>query len=191
MGRCRLGLGHQILIASSQLLTARMFAAIVVLSAIAIFLFALVTIVERLVVTWDNRGDANMRAHQAGRAGTRPRIYTRSVAIVLAGAALALGIVACGDDEEETGTTAEPQRIDLALDFYVNPDHAALEKGSFEQEGLDVRPRVPSDPSAPIKQVAARRPISRSPTSPRSCWPRIRDWTLSRWPRSWTRPSPR
>ena len=50
------GLGHQILIASSQLLTARMFAAIVVLSAIAIFLFALVTIVERLVVTWDNRG---------------------------------------------------------------------------------------------------------------------------------------
>ena len=50
------GLGHQILIASSQLLTARMFAAIVVLSAIAIVLFALVTIVERLVVTWDNRG---------------------------------------------------------------------------------------------------------------------------------------
>jgi ABC-type nitrate/sulfonate/bicarbonate transport system permease component len=33
-----------------------MFAAIVVLSAIAIFLFALVTLVERLVVTWDNRG---------------------------------------------------------------------------------------------------------------------------------------
>jgi putative hydroxymethylpyrimidine transport system permease protein len=50
------GLGHQILIASSQLLTARMFAAIVVLSAIAIFLFALVTIIERLVVRWDNRG---------------------------------------------------------------------------------------------------------------------------------------
>jgi putative hydroxymethylpyrimidine transport system permease protein len=50
------GLGHQILIASSQLLTARMFAAIVVLSAIAVFLFALVTIVERLVVRWDNRG---------------------------------------------------------------------------------------------------------------------------------------
>jgi putative hydroxymethylpyrimidine transport system permease protein len=50
------GLGHQILIASSQLLTARMFAAIVVLSAIAILLFALVTIIERLVVRWDNRG---------------------------------------------------------------------------------------------------------------------------------------
>ena len=50
------GLGHQILIASSQLLTARMFAAIVLLSAIAILLFGLVTIIERKVVTWDNRG---------------------------------------------------------------------------------------------------------------------------------------
>jgi putative hydroxymethylpyrimidine transport system substrate-binding protein len=82
------------------------------------------------------------------------------MAVVLAGAALALGIVACGDDDEETGGTAE-QRIDLALDFYVNPDHAgvfaAIENGYFEQQGLDVRPRVPSDPSAPIKQVAAGR----------------------------------
>ena len=50
------GLGHQILIASGQLLTARMFAAIVLLSAIAILLFALVTLIERKVVTWDNRG---------------------------------------------------------------------------------------------------------------------------------------
>ncbi|HEU4979934.1 MAG TPA: ABC transporter permease subunit, partial [Solirubrobacterales bacterium] len=50
------GLGHQILIASGQLLTARMFAAIVLLSAIAILLFGLVTVIERKVVTWDNRG---------------------------------------------------------------------------------------------------------------------------------------
>ena len=67
-----------------------------------------------------------MRAHQAGRAGARRRIYTRWVATVLAGAALSLGIVACGDDDEETGATAEPQRTDLALDFYVNPDHAGV-----------------------------------------------------------------
>ncbi len=50
------GLGHQILIASGQLLTARMFAAIVLLSLIAIALFALVSVIERRVVTWDNRG---------------------------------------------------------------------------------------------------------------------------------------
>ena len=49
------GLGHQILIASSDLLTARMFAAITLLSAMAIVLFALVSIIERRVVTWDRR----------------------------------------------------------------------------------------------------------------------------------------
>jgi putative hydroxymethylpyrimidine transport system substrate-binding protein len=101
-----------------------------------------------------------MRPRHPGRAGARPRVYTPWMAVLLVGA-LALGIVACGDDDEETGATAEPQRIDLALDFYVNPDHAgvyaALEKGFFARRNLDVRPRVPSDPSAPIKQVAARR----------------------------------
>src|SRR5262249_42882984 len=48
-------LGHQILIASSNLLTARMFAAIVLLSVMAILLFALVSVIERRVVTWDRR----------------------------------------------------------------------------------------------------------------------------------------
>ena len=50
------GLGHQILIASSNLLTARMFAAITLLSVMAIVLFALVSLIERKVVTWDSRG---------------------------------------------------------------------------------------------------------------------------------------
>jgi ABC-type nitrate/sulfonate/bicarbonate transport system permease component len=50
------GLGHQILIASSNLLTARMFAAITLLSVMAILLFALVSLIERKVVTWDSRG---------------------------------------------------------------------------------------------------------------------------------------
>jgi putative hydroxymethylpyrimidine transport system permease protein len=49
------GLGHQILIASSNLLTARMFAAITLLSVMAIVLFALVSVIERRVVTWDRR----------------------------------------------------------------------------------------------------------------------------------------
>jgi putative hydroxymethylpyrimidine transport system substrate-binding protein len=64
----------------------------------------------------------------------------------------------CGEKEEELGG-ARPEQLDLVLDFYVNPDHAgiytALERGYFEAAGLDVRPRVPSDPAAPIKQVAA------------------------------------
>jgi NitT/TauT family transport system permease protein/putative hydroxymethylpyrimidine transport system permease protein len=49
------GLGHQVFIASSQLLTARMFAAISLLSVMAIVLFALVALIERRVVTWDRR----------------------------------------------------------------------------------------------------------------------------------------
>jgi putative hydroxymethylpyrimidine transport system permease protein len=50
------GLGHLINQAQAQLLTARSFAAVVVLSAMAILLFALVSLIERRVVTWDNRG---------------------------------------------------------------------------------------------------------------------------------------
>jgi putative hydroxymethylpyrimidine transport system permease protein len=50
------GLGHLINQAQAQLLTARSFAAVVVLSAMAILLFALVSLLERKVVTWDNRG---------------------------------------------------------------------------------------------------------------------------------------
>jgi putative hydroxymethylpyrimidine transport system substrate-binding protein len=77
-------------------------------------------------------------------------------AVALAGAVLA----GCGEkDEAASGGTTEP--FTLALDFYVNPDHAgiytALERGYFEQAGLDVQPEVPSDPSAPIKQVAIGR----------------------------------
>ncbi len=50
------GLGHLINQAQAQLLTARSFAAVVVLSAMAILLFALVSLIERRVVTWDSRG---------------------------------------------------------------------------------------------------------------------------------------
>jgi ABC-type nitrate/sulfonate/bicarbonate transport system permease component len=46
------GLGHLMVTAQSQLLTARVFAAIAVLSAIAICLFALLSLLERRVVSW-------------------------------------------------------------------------------------------------------------------------------------------
>jgi putative hydroxymethylpyrimidine transport system substrate-binding protein len=62
---------------------------------------------------------------------------------------------------EPTGAAPSSQKIDLALDFYVNPDHAGIymakQRGSFAASGLDVKPQVPSDPSAPIKEVAAGR----------------------------------
>ena len=88
------------------------------------------------------------------------RISGVLVALVLAGVGM-VGITACSDDGSGSGTASGPEPFDLALDFYVNPDHAgifvALERGYFERAGLDVRPRVPSDPSAPIREVAAGR----------------------------------
>lgn len=46
------GLGHMIRVAQGQLLTARVFAGVVVLSAMAISLFTLLSLLERRVVTW-------------------------------------------------------------------------------------------------------------------------------------------
>ena len=90
--------------------------------------------------------------------GLTPRL----AAVVLSAAALALGIAACGDEEDpSTGSASNPRSFTLALDWYVNPDHAgiftAIDQDFFRQVGLDVKPQVPSDPSAPIKQVAAGR----------------------------------
>lgn len=73
--------------------------------------------------------------------------------------ALALALVAIGCGEKQESMSAEAEQFDLALDFFVNPDHVgiyeALDAGYFTDAGLEVDPRVPTDPSAPIKQVAA------------------------------------
>jgi putative hydroxymethylpyrimidine transport system substrate-binding protein len=83
-------------------------------------------------------------------------------AALIAVAALALALSSCGGgDEPSTGSASDPQPFTLDLDWYVNPDHAgiysALDRGFFKQAGLDVQPQVPSDPSSPIKEVAAGR----------------------------------
>jgi putative hydroxymethylpyrimidine transport system substrate-binding protein len=85
------------------------------------------------------------------------------IAALIAVGTLLLGVSACGGgtDEPSTGSPSNPQPFTLDLDWYVNPDHAgiysALDQGFFKQAGLDVHPQVPSDPSAPIKEVAAGR----------------------------------
>ncbi len=80
-----------------------------------------------------------------------------AVALVVCVVAIAAG---CGEKSEST-TPGKPQPFSLALDFYVNPDHAgifeAIDNGYFKDAGLDVQPQAPSDPSAPIKEVAAGR----------------------------------
>jgi putative hydroxymethylpyrimidine transport system substrate-binding protein len=82
---------------------------------------------------------------------------TAAIALAIALLALALGLAACGEKSEGGG--AERQPFSLTLDFYPNPDHAGIymaqERGYFEEAGLDVSIDTPSDPSAPLKLVAA------------------------------------
>jgi putative hydroxymethylpyrimidine transport system substrate-binding protein len=87
-----------------------------------------------------------------------PREVTRAVAALAAAATVAILAAACGE-KEEPRRGADPQRFDLALDFYPNADHAGIyaakAEGRFKAVGLDVKIRQPADPAAPIKQVAA------------------------------------
>lgn len=54
---------------------------------------------------------------------------------------------------------AAQDKVRLLLDWFVNPDHAALviakQRGIFAQHGLDVELIAPADPNAPPKLVAA------------------------------------
>jgi putative hydroxymethylpyrimidine transport system substrate-binding protein len=80
------------------------------------------------------------------------------VALVLA--ALALAVAACGERKEPTGTPPQ-QKLSLMLDFFPNADHAGIyaakASGDFSRAGLDVDIQTPSDPSAPLKLLAAGR----------------------------------
>jgi putative hydroxymethylpyrimidine transport system substrate-binding protein len=66
----------------------------------------------------------------------------------------------CGEKKD---VTAPPRvsHFDLVLDFFPNADHvgiySAIANGDFRKVGLDVRPRTPSDPAAPLKLLAAGR----------------------------------
>ncbi len=99
--------------------------------------------------TADSGADPGIRAPRA-----RGRRFALLALLLVAIAAIAAG---CGEKSEDG--QASPEDFDLALDFFINPDHVGLfqglEAGYFEDAGLNVMPRVPSDPSAPIKQVAA------------------------------------
>jgi putative hydroxymethylpyrimidine transport system substrate-binding protein len=83
----------------------------------------------------------------------------RATVLAIALLAIALGLAACGSKSDDT--TGEPEKLTLDLDFYPNPDHAGIymaqEEGFFQEAGLEVAIDSPSDPSAPIKDVAAGR----------------------------------
>ena len=55
----------------------------------------------------------------------------------------------------------EPATINVALDWFPNPDHVslyyALENGFFDEQALTVKFKTPSDPSAGLKLVATNK----------------------------------
>ena len=85
----------------------------------------------------------------------------RRVLPVVLAVLVVLGLAACGERKEPTAGGRPLEPVDLVLDFFPNADHAglydAIGTGEFKAAGLDVRPRTPSDPSAPLKLVAAGR----------------------------------
>lgn len=83
----------------------------------------------------------------------------RALTAVLA-VLLSVGLAACGERKEPTGAPGT-ERVDLVLDYFPNADHAgiynAIGTKQFAKAGLDVRLRVPSDPSSPLKLLASGR----------------------------------
>jgi putative hydroxymethylpyrimidine transport system substrate-binding protein len=82
----------------------------------------------------------------------------RRLTCALLVAACAVTVAACG---EKTESTNAPRResVRVMLDFFPNADHAGLYAaqgtGAFRKAGLDVSLQAPSDPSAPLKLLAA------------------------------------
>jgi putative hydroxymethylpyrimidine transport system substrate-binding protein len=81
----------------------------------------------------------------------------RVTAVALALLILALGVAACGSKSENT--KGEPEKLSLDLDYVPNADHAGIymaeKEGFFKEAGLEVAINTPTDPSAPLKDVAA------------------------------------
>ena len=73
----------------------------------------------------------------------------------------AVALAACGEKNEPASTAPATEQVRLMLDFFPNADHAgiyaALGTGEFRKAGLDVAIQAPTDPSSPLKLLAAGR----------------------------------
>jgi putative hydroxymethylpyrimidine transport system substrate-binding protein len=88
------------------------------------------------------------------RRATAPRATLLAALAVIT----ALALAGCGTKKDMIAPGAA-HPFTVMLDFFPNADHAALYSaiahGDFRTAGLDVRPQTPSDPSAPLKLLAA------------------------------------
>jgi putative hydroxymethylpyrimidine transport system substrate-binding protein len=85
-----------------------------------------------------------------------PRLSAAALIALLAAALIA----GCGE-REKTVEAGDPAEVELLLDFFPNADHAPIYAAEanrrFDAVGLDVQIHQPTDPSAPIEEVAAGR----------------------------------
>jgi putative hydroxymethylpyrimidine transport system substrate-binding protein len=81
------------------------------------------------------------------------------VAVALAALVAGCGGSGGGSGGSGGGGSGGHERVNLLLDFFPNADHAGIYAasagGHFRRQGLDVRIRTPSDPSVPLKLLAA------------------------------------
>jgi putative hydroxymethylpyrimidine transport system substrate-binding protein len=86
------------------------------------------------------------------------RVRVRAGTTLAMCTAVVLALSACGS-KQDVISTSRSKPFTVMLDFFPNADHAALYSaiahGDFGAVGLDVRPEVPSDPSTPLKLLAA------------------------------------
>jgi putative hydroxymethylpyrimidine transport system substrate-binding protein len=84
----------------------------------------------------------------------------RRLAIAVLTAVCVIALAACGEKKEPTAAPKH-ESVRLMLDFFPNADHAGIYAaqgtGAFRRAGLDVSIQTPSDPSAPLKLLAAGR----------------------------------
>src|SRR6185436_18411518 len=85
----------------------------------------------------------------------------KPLALLAALACLGVLVAAGCGEKQDVLEPSGSKHLELMLDYFPNADHAGIYAaqagGDFKQAGLDVAIRTPSDPSAPIKQVAAGR----------------------------------
>ena len=83
----------------------------------------------------------------------------RPLFAVAAAIALGLTLAACGTKKDNVSATPAVRHVTLILDYFPNADHvgifSAQARGDFRRAGLDVKIVTPSDPSAPLKLLAA------------------------------------
>ena len=86
-----------------------------------------------------------------------PRLVAALSAVAIL--AVIIGVIVAAGGDSGGSSSKGRTKLNLLLDFFPNADHAGIyaaqANGEFAKQGLDVHIRAPSDPSTPLKLVAA------------------------------------